>query len=241
MSAMLSQITGVSNLHSTVCCCADQRKHESSSSLAFVREIHRSPVDSPHKGSLTRKMFPFDYVIMVTIPTIVLCMLSVCNLHKSCLWMNSLRWRHNGLDSVSNHQPHDCLHNHLFRRRSKKTSKLRVTGLCAGNSPGTGEFSAQMASNAENVSIPWRHHVMLSCYQNVLVYVSPVTKRPKLQTVQLWTNTILAYTRLHCIKALQHWRSPYLSHKRGRNKTCTCDQSPFPQRATRPKELWNMW
>ena len=47
---------------------------------------------------------------------------------------------------------------HLFRRRSKKTSKLRVTGLCVGNSPGTGEFPAQMASNAENVSIWWRHH-----------------------------------------------------------------------------------
>ena len=40
----------------------------------------------------------------------------------------------------------------------KKTSKLRVTGLCVGNSPGTGEFPAQMASNAENVSIWWRHH-----------------------------------------------------------------------------------
>ena len=48
----------------------------------------------------------------------------------------SLRWRHNGYDSVSNHQPHGCLLNRLFRRRSKKTSKLRVTGLCAGNSPG---------------------------------------------------------------------------------------------------------
>ena len=71
----------------------------------------------------------------------------------------SLRWRHNRRDSVSNHQPHDCLLNRLFRRRSKKTSKLRVTGLCAGNSPGTGEFPAQMASNAENVSIWWRHHV----------------------------------------------------------------------------------
>ena len=45
----------------------------------------------------------------------------------------------------------------LFRRESKKTSKLRVTGLCAGNSPVTGEFPAQMASNAENVSIWWRH------------------------------------------------------------------------------------
>ena len=69
-----------------------------------------------------------------------------------------LRWRHNGLDSVSNNQPHDCLLNRLFRRRSKKTSKLRVTGLCVGNSPGTGEFPAQMASYAENVSIWWRHH-----------------------------------------------------------------------------------
>ena len=70
----------------------------------------------------------------------------------------TLQWRHNGHDSVSNHQPHDCLFSRLFRRRSKKTSKLRVTGLCAGNSPGTGEFPAQMASNAENVSIWWRHH-----------------------------------------------------------------------------------
>ena len=69
-----------------------------------------------------------------------------------------LQWRHNGLDGVSDHQPHHCLLGRLFGLRSKKTSKLRVTGLCAGNSPGTGEFPAQMASNAENVSIWWRHH-----------------------------------------------------------------------------------
>ena len=72
----------------------------------------------------------------------------------------SLRWRHNGCDSVSNHQPRECLLSRLIRRTSKKTSQLRVTGLCAGNSPETGEFPAQMASNAENVSIWWRHHVM---------------------------------------------------------------------------------
>ena len=70
----------------------------------------------------------------------------------------TLCWRHNNRDGVSNHQPRDCLLNRLFRRRSKKTSKLRVTGLCAGNSPGTGEFPAQMASYAENVSIWWRHN-----------------------------------------------------------------------------------
>ena len=72
--------------------------------------------------------------------------------------IQSLRWRYNGHDGVSNHQPHHCLLNRLFRRRSKKTSKLRVTGLSVGNSPGIGEFPAQMASNADNVSIWWRHH-----------------------------------------------------------------------------------
>ena len=65
-----------------------------------------------------------------------------------------------GLDSVSNHQPRHCLLSRLFGCRSKKTSKLRVTGLCAENSPETGEFPTQRASNAENVSIWWRHHVI---------------------------------------------------------------------------------
>ena len=81
---------------------------------------------------------------------------------------HTLRWRHNGRDSVSNQQPHDCLVNRLFGRRSKKTSKLRVTGLCEGNSPVTGEFPAQRASNAENVSIWWRHHKFVLCCGLVL-------------------------------------------------------------------------
>ena len=72
--------------------------------------------------------------------------------------MVSLQWHHNEHDSVSNHQPHDFLLNRLFRRRSKKTSKLRVTGLCEGNSPVTSEFPTQRTSNTENVSIWWRHH-----------------------------------------------------------------------------------
>ena len=72
---------------------------------------------------------------------------------------SALQWRNNEHDSVSNHQPHDCLLNRLFRRRSKKTSKLRVTGLCEGNSPVTDDFPTQRVSNAENVSIWWRHHV----------------------------------------------------------------------------------
>ena len=74
----------------------------------------------------------------------------------------SLQWRHNGFDGISNHQPHHCLLSRLFGRRSKKTSKLCVTVLCVGNSLGTGEFPPQMASYEENVSIWWRHHVMIT-------------------------------------------------------------------------------
>ena len=64
MSAMVSQITDVTLVYSTVCSGADQRKHQSSASLAFVRGIHRWPVNFPHKGPVTRKMFPFDDVIL---------------------------------------------------------------------------------------------------------------------------------------------------------------------------------
>ena len=71
-----------------------------------------------------------------------------------------LQWLQNGSDGVSNHQPHHCLLNRLFRRRSNEISKLSVTGLCVGNSPVTGEFPAQKTSDAENVSIWWRHHVV---------------------------------------------------------------------------------
>ena len=77
-----------------------------------------------------------------------------------CLFYFSSQWRHNGRDGVSNHQPRDW-GNRLFR---KKTSKLCVSGLCERNSAVTGEFPAQRASNAEDVSIWWRHHV--TCFHN---------------------------------------------------------------------------
>ena len=70
----------------------------------------------------------------------------------------ALQWRHNKRDGVSNHRRLDCLLNRLFRRRSKKTSNFCVTGICEGNLQVTGEFPWQKASNAENVSIWWRHH-----------------------------------------------------------------------------------
>ena len=69
-------------------------------------------------------MFPFTTIILTLWPAM------------------SLQWCHNERDGISNHQPHDCSLNRLFRRRSKKTSKLCVTSLCKGNSPVTGEFSS---------------------------------------------------------------------------------------------------
>ena len=71
MSAIASQITGVSIVFSTVCRSVNQRKHQSSWSLAFVRGIHRWPVNSPHKRPVTRRMFPFDDAMMTLTHTMV--------------------------------------------------------------------------------------------------------------------------------------------------------------------------
>ena len=88
--------------------------------------------------------------------------------------ITSLQWRHNEHNRVPNHQPHDCLLNRLFRRRSKKTSKLRVTGLCAGNSSETGQFPAQMGSNAEMFPfddvIVWRVEVKADYISRTIWY-----------------------------------------------------------------------
>ena len=72
----------------------------------------------------------------------------------------ALLWWHNERDGISNHQPHHCLLNLLFRCRSIKTSKLCATGLCEGNSPVTSEFPARRASNAENISSPFDDVIM---------------------------------------------------------------------------------
>ena len=205
MDAIASQITSLTIVYSTDYSDADQRKHQSSASLAFVRGIPRGPVNSPHKWPITRKMFSFDDVIMNQTEFCINCVYvgisweqihfqrltakqrtGICILYlwwvrnerselrnnftcwfEKCVWKTpptdcwSLQWRLSGCGGVSNHQPHDCLLSRLFRHRSKKTSQLSVTGLCEGNSPGTGEFPTQKASNAENDSIWWRHHVLI--------------------------------------------------------------------------------
>ena len=80
-SAVASQITSFTSVYSTVYSGADQRKRQSSASLAFVRGIHRSPVSSPHKWPVTRKMFPFDDVFMISI----ICRYEAAWTHKNAL------------------------------------------------------------------------------------------------------------------------------------------------------------
>ena len=82
----------------------------------------------------------------------------------------SLKWCHNERDGVSNHRCLDYLLKHLFRCRSKKTPKLRVTGFWEGNPPVTDGFPSQRGSKAENASIWWRHHVKILRPCNSLFY-----------------------------------------------------------------------
>ena len=124
-----------------------------------------------------------------------------------------LRWRHNELDGVSDHQPHDCLLNRLFGCRSKKTSKLRVTGLCVGNSPGTGEFSAQMASNAENVSIWWRHHAGVNWPSDKIKSNTPRFRCILVITLIFSTKFVLIKAIYNNVTALMETRFCFIENK----------------------------
>ena len=88
MSAMASQITSLIIVYSTAYSDTDQRKHQSIASLAFVQGIHRWPVNSPHKGPVTRKMFPFDDVIMEIVTLVLLLSIfRLCNVEPMVIWI----------------------------------------------------------------------------------------------------------------------------------------------------------
>ena len=109
---------------------------------------------------------------------------------------SALLWRHNGLDRVPHHQPHECLLNRSFRCRSKKTSKFRVTGLCVGNSPETVEFPAQLASNAEN--FPPDDVIMCDAKSGLLIRVCHVAAIPP---THMFTVTTLSNEGHWCWQA----------------------------------------
>ena len=116
MSPMASQITGVSNVYSTVC-----------------------------SGYFTRSAYGFFYNMSfeITLLELLPCIPGVDGLRSDIgklIRLDTLQWRHNERDGVSNYRPLDRLPNRLFRRRSKKKSKFRDTGLCEGNPPVDGGF-----------------------------------------------------------------------------------------------------
>ena len=84
------------------------------------------------------------------------------------------------------------------KKKKKKKSKLRVTGLCAGNSPDTGEFPAQMASYAKNVSMWWRHHAYRQLLLNLYEKLAVICKTP----IYRWRACSQWYL---CIYPLTHW------------------------------------
>ena len=96
---MVSQITSVSSVDSNFCSGTDQRKHQSSASLAFLWGIHRWPANSPHKGPVTRKMFTFDDVIMS--------------------WFNGTRQRYQNTVIKNDRHQTTTINNKTFRKRQQ--------------------------------------------------------------------------------------------------------------------------
>ena len=156
MDAMASQITSLAIVYSNVYSDADQRKHQSSASLAFVRAIHRRPVISPHKWPVTRKIFPFDDVIMPDHSTVYE------GRHDQIFKIITVTPQER--DGVSNQREPHC----LFNLRSPRywpfvrgIHRWTVDSIHIG--PATGKYpkdsTNKRVSNAENVSKSWRQYV----------------------------------------------------------------------------------
>ena len=134
MVVIASLITSLTIVYSTVYSYADQRKHQSSASLAFVWGIHQGPVNSPHRCPVTQKMFLFDDI-----------MIRLTFIGSS----NKVNLQHNSHNTPvpypAMHQSHS--HNAPFCNR-----KVQMCALV------TGGFSSQSASNVESISMSWLHH-----------------------------------------------------------------------------------
>ena len=173
MSAIASQITSLTIVYSIVYSDADQRKHQSSASLAFVRGIHRWSVNSPHKRPVTRKMFPFDDVIMENVILTKLSSLAVLKVVKMTTFstisvqnfvkmttfpfqwckqhysdVTSASWRIKSPATWLFIQQH-------VRETAQQTSKPCITGPLWGEFlPMTDRFPSQRVTNADNIMTP---------------------------------------------------------------------------------------
>ena len=167
MSAMVSTITSLTIVYSTVYSGADQRKHQSSASLAFVRGIHRWPVNSPHKGSVTRKMFPFNDVIMLKPHHNLSQSNTVIDRHTCRILTRDKSVRYYIVGTVI----HPIINNTLIYHSLNQTSihcaphlswwcydmgiLSALLALCEGNLPFAGRFPPQRASHVELWCFLW--------------------------------------------------------------------------------------
>ena len=124
-----------------------------------------------------------------------------------------------------NHQPNDCLLNHLFRLRWKKTSKFCITELCAGNSPVTGEFPTQRASNTENGSIWWHHHARESYGVSIM---SMLEKIDQLISAPHDSRILIIVYMVHPKKCRQHFQIHFLQQKTLQFHWNVCPQRSKP-------------
>ena len=137
----------------------------------------------------------------------------------------TIQWRHNERDGVSNHRRFDCLFNCLFRWRSKKASKLHVTGLCQGNPPVAGRFPSQRSSSAK-----------MFLFDDVIVYTKLQTYFPSI--VIDWTECMFNPRKCSCIAYTAfHWKLLSL-YSVGAHLTYACDKHQRGNKAT--ARCWNI-
>ena len=131
MSSMASQITSLTVVYSTVYSGADQRKHQSSASLAIVRGVHRGPVNSPHKGPVSSGSFYFIFFsfLLCGRPSFLCCLLFLLGICKWLLPPVFLRW------SLRQFAPLYHFWSLFTRRRHQMETFPAFLALCAGNSP----------------------------------------------------------------------------------------------------------
>ena len=148
------------------------RKHQSSASLAYVRGIHRWPVNSPHKGPVTREMFPIDGAIMFIWYRVVVDNCTVTS-HE----------RH----IVSNHDHLCYLLNSLFKLTTTKTSKVCCMAFCDGGFPSP----SHIASNAESIFMSWRHWWRCNEFINSFITGEFPAKRPMTRNFDVFCDLCL--------------------------------------------------
>ena len=188
MSVIVSQITSLTIVYSSVYSGADQRKHQSSASLPFVRGIHRWPVNSPHKGPVTRKLFPFDDVIMLFHPVIATHM---SDIYKDIIGSSDDLSVVHGLNWIMMTLSNALLA--LYERNPPVTGGKLMFFICAWTSvPANNQGAGNLKSNRahDDVIVMWTWWLS-SCSIHITFYIIEIFDKSLslVPVVRFYTNT----------------------------------------------------